>query len=494
MRVGIAGILHESNTFLHKPTTLEDFRQVILMEGEAMGRKMLGGHHEISGAMEGLAKEGIEAVPLMYAWATPGGPVTDEALEQLLDMLWRNLDSAGNLDGLILCPHGAGVNESHRDMDGYWLGLVRERVGPSMPIVCTLDAHANVTQAMLDAVDATIVYRTNPHVDQKLRGLEAARLLARMLRGEVKPTQAGVFPGIAINIERQHTPSAPCRPMYEIADAMLKRPGVLSNSVVLGFPYSDVPEMGSGFIVVTDNDLPLAEKLAAELAGYLVAHREEFRGQFTSVDEAVDRALASRGPVCLLDMGDNVGGGSAADGTAIAVAMDRRHRAGGKFRAFIAIYDPESQLAAREAGIGGKLTLRIGGKTDDQHGKPLDLAVTVRSLHDGKFHEPEVRHGGLRDFDMGPAAVVETDGGLTVQLTSLRVFPCSLGQITSCGLKPEDFQVLVAKGVQAPVAAYAPVCPTLIRVNTPGATTADMNMLTYRHRRKPLFPFEDVVR
>ncbi len=492
MRVGVAGILHESNSFLRKPTTLDDFRQVTLMEGEAMGRKMLDGHHEISGALVGLGEEGIEAVPLMYAWTTPSGLVTDAALTALLEILWSNLEKAGRLDGLIVCPHGAAISEKHLDMDGYWLGLLRQRVGPTMPIVCTLDAHANVSQAMLDAVNATIVYRSNPHVDQRQRGLEAARLMGRILRKEVRPTQAGVFPGIAINIERQHTPSAPCKPMYDLADAMLKHPGVLSNSIALGFPYSDVPEMGSGFIVVTDNDLPLAQRLAAELADYLISHREEFKGQFTSVDSAVDRALAAKGPVCLLDMGDNVGGGSAGDGTVIAEAMNQRHHAGKKFRAFVAICDPESQASARHAGVGKKLALRIGGKTDDQHGNTLDLTVTVRSLHDGKFTETQVRHGGLRDFDMGPTAIVETDGGLTIQLTSLRTFPTSLLQITSCGLKPEEFQIIVAKGVQAPVAAYAPVCPTLIRVNTPGSTTADMNLLTYQHRRKPLFPFEDV--
>jgi microcystin degradation protein MlrC len=284
--------------------------------------------------------------------------------------------------------------------------------------------------------------------------------------------------------------------MYDVADAMLKGPhripGVLSNSIALGFPYADVEEMGSGFIVVTDNDKPLAQKLANQLADYLIEHRAEFKGKFTSVEEALDEALAGKGPVCLLDMGDNVGGGSAADGTVIAQAIQRRHETGEGFRAFVAIYDPESQAAARQAKIGNKLRLKIGGKTDKLHGPPLEVEATVRSLHEGKFSESEVRHGGLRDFVMGPTAIVETDGGLTIQLTSERVFPCSLGQLASCGLRVEDFQVVVAKGVQAPVAAYGPVCTKLIRVNTPGATTADMEMLTYQHRRKPLYPFEEI--
>jgi microcystin degradation protein MlrC len=123
---------------------------------------------------------------------------------------------------------------------------------------------------------------------------------------------------------------------------------------------------------------------------------------------------------------------------------------------------------------------------------PLEAEVTVRSLHEGKFIETEVRHYGMTHFDMGQTALVETDHGLLVQLTSRRVYPTSLLQLTSCGIDPQSFQILVAKGVHAPVAAYAPVSRRLIRVNTPGVTCADMRELSYLHRRRPLFPFEEI--
>lgn len=492
MRVGIAGILHESNSFLTTPTTLADFRDVRLHRGREIIGAMAGGNHEISGNLEGLAEAGIEAVPLLYAWATPLGPVTAEALGQLLDMLWAEMDRAGKLDGLLLSPHGAAVAENEPDMDGYWLSLVRQRVGKNTPIINTIDPHANLTQRMIDACDATIAYRSNPHLDQKDRGLEAARLMARTLRGEVRPVQAAAFPPVAINIERQHTPSAPCKPMYDLADAILKRPGVLSDSIVLGFPYSDVIEMGSSFIVVTDNDRSLAQRYANELGDYLVQHRAEFKGRFVTIEEALDDALAGPGPVALFDMGDNVGGGSAADGTLLAQAILRRHQGGKKFRAFVAIYDPASAAQTRAAGVGRRVKLRVGGKTDSLHGPTLDIDATVRSLHDGPFTESQVRHGGLKAFDMGPTAVIETDGGLTIQLTSKRTIPVSLGQVTSCGLDPATFHILIAKGVQAPVAAYAPVTRRIIRVNTPGSTSADMAHFQYKHRRKPLYPLEEI--
>jgi microcystin degradation protein MlrC len=276
--------------------------------------------------------------------------------------------------------------------------------------------------------------------------------------------------------------------MYDVADAQLKLPGVLSNSIVLGFPYADVEEMGSAFIVVTDNDQALAQRLADELGRYLHEHRREFVGQFISIEEAIDLALNSPQPACLLDMGDNVGGGSAADGTLIAHAV---HRRGGP-RTFVAICDPKAVEQARDAGVGRKLTMSIGGKVDDQHGPPLVAPVTVMGIYDGHLHEPEARHGGKTHFDMGPTAILQTDTGLTIQVTTHRTMPFTINQVTSCRLDPRSFAILVAKGVQAPVAAYKPVCPTIIRVNTPGSTTADMISLRYEHRRKPLYPFEEI--
>ena len=488
MRVGILSLIHESNTFIHTPTTLDLFQRDGLLTGDAVTDHFQGGFHEISGFLEGLDDACIDAVPLFYASTSPSGRITRDTCDALIGLMFEQLAGAGRLDGLLVAPHGANAGEGadYHDLDGFWLSRLRNEVGPDLPIICTIDPHANLSRRMVSACDATIAYRTNPHLDQKQRGLEAASLMARTLRGEVRPVQAAAFPAVAIGIERQHTSSPPCLPLYERADAWLDETGVLSDSIVLGFPYADVQEMGSAFIAVTDGDVELAQRIADALAGYLVEHRDEFVGEFISIPDAVDAALGSEGPVCLLDMGDNVGGGSAADGTLIAHELLDR----GGAAAFLCLYDPESVEQAVAAGVGGRLTLSMGGKTDDRHGPPIRTEVRVVGIHEGRFTESAVRHGGKTAFNMGLTAVVATDNGLTVSLTSLRTVPVSLGVMTSIGLDPADFQVLIAKGVHAPTAAYAPVSKRLIRVDTPGATTADMRRFTYRYRRRPLYPFE----
>ena len=490
MRVGILSLIHESNTFAVTPTTIDMFRRDQLLIGEEVRRAYEGGHNQISGFLARLERTGIEPVPIFHASTPPSGTITRDTCDELIGLMFAALDEAGELDGYLVSPHGAnaGEGDDYRDLDGFWLTRLRERVGAAPPVICVIDPHANLSERMVAACDATIAYRSNPHLDQRQRGIEAATLIERKLRGEIRPVQRAAFPPMGINIERQGTTEWPCLPLYELANDQLSRPGVLANSVVLGFPYADVEEMGSATIVVTDNDPHLAQQLADELAAYMVEHRAEFIGEYTSVEEAVDQAVAKRGPICLLDMGDNVGGGSAADGTLIAHEIHRR----GNTTAHVCLYDPESRERARQAGIGATLELSMGGKTDDRHGEPLTAVVTVTSLHDGKFEESEVRHGGYTHFDMGPTAVVTTESGLTVSLTSLRTVPVSLGLVTSVGLDPADYQILVAKGVHAPVAAYREVCPGLIRVNTPGATAADMRTFEYEHRRRPLYPFEEI--
>ena len=489
MRVGIISLQHESNTFIQSATTLADFERDVLATGDQIYPIFKDAAHEIGGFFAGLAESEIEVVPIFVARALPGGTITRETVKTLVQMLLQELQQAGELDGLLVAPHGAGVSERERDLDGYWLKLVRQQVGTELPIVCTLDAHANVSQTMIDACDATIVYRTNPHIDQRDRGIEAAQLMNRILKGEVKPTQAACFVPVAINIERQHTSSEPCVSLYKRANQMLEKADVLSNSVILGFPYADVEEMGSGFIVVTDNDRSHAQQLADQLGETLLSRKDEFKAHLTGIEDALDQAEQLAGPICFLDMGDNIGGGSPADGTTILHAIQKRK----KPTSFACLYDPEAAQQAIAAGPGVTLTaLAMGGKTDDQHGAPLVADVKVVSIHEGHFTESEVRHGGKTEYQMGPTAVVQTDFGLTIMLNSHRTPPFSLGQLTSCDIEPADYQILVAKGVQAPLAAYSPVCPSLIRVNTPGVTSADIGQFQYQYRRRPLFPFEPI--
>jgi microcystin degradation protein MlrC len=500
-RVGIVAILQESNTFLRGRTTLDDFHRDLFVTGEAVRERLAAAHHEVGGFFAGLDAAGLEAVPLLAARALPGGAMTRDTLAGLMAAVDAALATAGPLDGVLVAPHGATVSESEPDFDGYWLSHLRQAVGP-IPIIGTIDPHANLSPAMIAATDALVAYRTNPHVDQRDCGMEAAALMAGTLAGRLRPTQAAAFPPLAINIECQNPKTFPCLPHYEAA-ARLREPyaaapasapvpsgTVLSTSIVLGFPYADVEEMGSAVIVVTHADAAAAARHADAIGAGLWAARDTFVPELLDTDAALDLAVALPGPVCLLDMGDNVGGGSPADGTRLAHALVRRGLTGG----FVCVCDPEAAELAAAAGVGATLTLAIGGKSPEWAGAvdagPIAGRWQVRAISDGRFTESQPRHGGATSYDQGLTAVLVHDSGLTLMATEERMAPFSLGQIRHTGINPASFTHLVAKGVHAPVAAYAEVCPSFVRVDTPGVTSASLDRLTYRHRRRPLHPFE----
>src|SRR5262245_16619276 len=165
MRVGIVAFLHESNTFIGQPTTFEHFKQDLLLRGEEV-RQLESTHHEVGGFFAGLAEAGIDAVPIFAARALPFGPVSAEAFDQLMSMMLDDLKNTGPLDGLLVAPHGAMVSERELDADGYWLQMLRQTLGPEIPVIGTLDPHGNLSERMVAATDALIAYRTNPHLDQ----------------------------------------------------------------------------------------------------------------------------------------------------------------------------------------------------------------------------------------------------------------------------------------------------------------------------------------
>jgi len=492
MRIGILGLLHESNTFISKPTTLTHFQEDLLVEGQDLLKALGSSHHEMGGFIQGLAEaakqQPIEVVPLIAARATPSGTIEAITFQRLVQRILSSLEHHHPLDGLLVAAHGAAVAESHSDADGFWLQQVRNLMGANKPIVATLDPHANLSPSMVDACSAFIAYRTNPHLDQKQRGLEAARLMLDTLNGKVQPVMSAQFPSLVINIERQSSSEPHLQRQFEFADQQRTQPKVLSNSIFLGFPYSDVAEMGAATLVVTDNDLPLAQRLALQLSDNLWKHRSDFIGQLVPVSQAIDQCLDKPNQrICLLDMGDNVGGGSAADGTVIAQALTERNLG----PACVCIFDPRAVDQCVRVGEGATCPLSMGGHTDHLHGSPLELKVRVLSFHSGEFCEPLPRHGGITEFDQGRSAVVQAiDHPMTILLTSKRMVPFSLRQLTSCGIDPTSYRILVAKGVHAPLAAYREVCDAFIRVNTPGATCADLTQLHFQNRRRPLFPLE----
>ena len=486
MRVGILGLQHETNTFIHAPTGIDAFRGNLLATGDSFRDAVAGSKHELGGFFAGLAEAGVAAVPLFGARALPYGLVSAGAFAELKRRLLAEIKAHLPLDGLLVAPHGAAVSEGVRDMDGDWLQAVRSIVGAEIPIVATGDPHANLSARMVDALEAIIAYRTNPHVDQRERGLQAARLLVDRLQERVAPKMAAVFPPLAISIDKQCTDEPPLKTLMERIETVRQRPEILAASLWLGFPYADVTEMGAAVTVVSDGDPSAAHGAANRIAQALWDMRAQLQADLPNVADAVDRAARLAPPICLLDVGDNVGGGSAGDGTALAAEIHRR----GAGTAFVCIYDPDSVAAAEAAGTGAVRTFRIGGKTDRLHGETLVIDCRVLDLFDGRFFEPEVRHGGVQHYDQGRTAVVESTRGMTIMLTSKRMVPFSIHQLTDFGIDPKAFRFIVAKGANAPLAAYREVCPSFIRVDTPGSTAATMASFAYQHRRRPMFPFE----
>src|SRR5690606_21311726 len=352
MRIGIIALLHESNTFSPQPTTIERFQENVLLEGEPIRTALADTHHEVGGFFGGLAAGGADAAPLFAARALPSGTIDRRAFDELLGRMWQTLDGAGHLDGVLVAPHGATVSQDWADADGHWLQQLRRRVGTDMPIIGTLDPHANLSPAMVNSCHALLAYRTNPHLDQRQRGEQAAALMLGTVRGEIRPTMAALFPPLAISIDRPCTDETPLSELCRFADVQCQQPEVLTNSVFFGFPYADVAEMGAAAIVVTNDDAPAAQRLVRELAGRMWDQRQQFAGVYTGVEEALDEAGALAGPVCLLDMGDNVGGGSSADGTGILAALARRQMG----PAFVCLYDPQAVAACEQISPGSRLS------------------------------------------------------------------------------------------------------------------------------------------
>jgi len=277
--------------------------------------------------------------------------------------------------------------------------------------------------------------------------------------------------------------------MADAAEAA-RRPGLLTTSAVEGYPYADVEEMGMSFLAVADGSADAARETARWMARRAWARREEMTSDLPRPEAAIAHAMrAPRGPVVVMDVGDNTGGGSAADST-VLLEHARRHGARGVLQP---LYDPRAVAECAAAGAGARVSLVVGARTDTLHGVPLPVTGRVARLDDGRYEDPSPTHGGFRYFDDGPRALLETDDGFTLLLTTRRTMSISLEQFRSAGVDPSGYRIVIAKGVVSPRAAFEPIAAEIVLADTPGLTTADLSTFDYRNRRRPLFPFEDAV-
>lgn len=477
-RIAIASLMHESNSFSAERTALADFEFFDPAGWEK-------GNGEVAGMVSELDPEEFDVRRTIFASATPKGPVTAAAYEELTSRLLEAVRASGPVDGVLLALHGAMFSELYPQADEETVRRVRRLLGPGVPLVVTHDFHANISPLTVELCDALVAYQQNPHLDTKQRGARAARILMRTLRGQARPVQAIVKPPLVWNIVFQNTNVDPLLSITQASMKLETQPGILAASVLGGYQYADTEFMGPSVVVVTDNDLPRAQAEARELAGRMWDLREQIELRLPDADKAVQLAMnAPKHPVALFELGDNIGGGSAGDETFILERLLQRKARGW----VVVIFDPAAVEAAKQAGIDGAFDRPVGGATAASASRPVQVKGMVRSLHHGRYVETEVRHGGSRYWVMGHTAVIEAVGSTADELnllvvTSERSSPNSIHQLVSCGIYPERQKILVAKGAVAPRAAYQPVAAEIVTVDTPGCTAVNPAHFTYTRVR-----------
>ena len=487
MRLAALGLMHESNTFVNEPTDCSAFEECLVARGDEIPARLGDSQSTMAGFLDVHDGHAVTVQPLMFSIANPRGPVSALAFDRLGGEMLRLLQEHGPWDGVLMAQHGAAVSENHVDADAELVTRAREIVGPDVPLGVTLDLHGNVGRRLVAAATVVNAYRTNPHGDARTRARECAELVIRAGRGDVRPCPVLLRVPVVPNILRQSTDLEPMRTLYGNLDQVLQAPGLLSASILQGYPYADVPDLSMSVIAVGDGDPEAAQEPACRLASAIWAARSAMQAAALSPEEAVARAAAApRGPIVLLDVGDNIGGGSPGDST-VLLAEAIRFGVGNLLQT---LHDPESVAVCAEAGAGERVALRVGAKADDRHGRPVPVTGQVLNVDDGRFEDPGPTHGGFRHFDGGTTAVLASDQGPTLVLHSKLIPNTSLEEYRSVGIDPAAHQLVVAKGVNAPRFAYAPIAAELLQVDTPGVTTADLSRFTYRRRPRPLYPFE----
>ena len=494
MRIASGGVQHETNTFSHVPTTLADFAR-----DSGCGPNFAGGetlrqlYHNTGtihgGYLAGAAAAGFELLPLLSARAQPSGVVQQATFDTLLGLFLERLRAVLPVDGVLLDLHGAMVTEQHEDAEGAFIAAVRELVGPQVPIITTLDLHANISARMAELSNVIIGYDTYPHVDMDERGAEAARLMARVVRGEVRPVQAYRQLPLITQPPKQCTLRDPMRGYLERLHRVEAEPGVLTATVSMGFPFADIHDGGVSVLVTTDGDRALAEQKADELAQDLWDLRDELQPELKPVDEVLEFARRNtEGLVIYADGSDNPGGGAPCDGTVILDALLKADFQGAVIGV---LYDPETVAQAHAAGVGATIDCRIGGKTDDRHGAPVAARAYVRTLSDGHFvHRGAMCRGMPAEFGKMALLIV---GGVEIVLASNRLQLLDAEMLRVVGVSPQYRKLLVVKSAVHFRGDLGPLASHIFDADTPGIHRPDFANFTYRRLRRPIYPLDTDV-
>jgi microcystin degradation protein MlrC len=490
MRIACGGISHETSTFITQPTTIADFVGGFgLYRGEEIFKRFRGANMCTGGFIDGAAKHGFELVPLLWTFAYPSGPIARKDYETLKGELVERLkaaDQAARLDGVLLDLHGAMVVEGIDDGDADIIEAVRQVVGPDRPVVATTDLHGNHTARRVKAADAIIGFDTYPHVDMGDRGREAADVIVRIVRGEIKPVMAIRQLPLFWSSQCQVTAHPPMDEVLRRVHAMEQRPGIVSVTISTGFPWADVPDLGASVMVVADRDQKLAQATADELGDWVWEHRERWYKPSTNVREALAAGeKEGKYPIMLADYNDNTGGGTPGDSTEVLKTFVDM---GLKDALVLYVVDNETVAQAHAAGVGKTIKAAVGGKSDRRQGEPVRMEAEVVAITDGAFRYDGPMYAGLTG-NMGPSAWLRS-GGVSVVVVTKREQPLDAAFARSLGIDCTKMRYIGVKSAVHFRSGFEKIAGSIYTVDAQAIHSHVMSKMEFHKRRRPMFPTE----
>ena len=484
MRVAIAGISHETNTYAVESTGVTELDAFVVIRGQKIVERERGVRTYVGGMLDAAEDIGAEVLPLLLARAEPSGTIAADAYASLKAELLASLEDALPVDAVALELHGAGVVEGTPDLEGDLGAAVRALVGLDVPIVAAFDLHGNLTEAMVEAFDLILPVHLYPHTDTYERGHEAVTLLPGILAGTTTPTVHAEYLPMVLPASTTDAGN-PAFDMNELCFALEDEEGVIDVSVFHGFPYTDTADVGLNVVCTTDGDLDRARSAARRVAGWVWTNRERFRPESHTPETAMRLAREStEWPVVINDTADNPGGGSPGDATHVLRALlesDVRPAT------FGFICDPEVVDAAIDAGVGGTIHARLGGKHDELHGQPIEVTAYVQCLTDGRFVLQEMMRGFA--LNLGPTARLVIDG-VDVIVTSKPWQTLDKEVFVLHGIDVTRYKLVVLKSSQHFRAGFKDVAARIITADSPGLTTQRVELLDRHHAPKPLWPLD----
>ncbi len=480
MKLFLAGLATETNSFSPIPTGIRAFQDGMLSYGDATSKPRVQANAALH-IWKGMAeKEACSVVESLNAWAQPAGPTVRSVFESFRDTILADLTAALPVDIILLSLHGAMIADGYDDCEGELLGQIRELVGPEVIIAGLLDPHAHLTEAMMQAASILVAYKEYPHIDIPERAEDIFGLAIKAAEGTIKPVMRDYDCRM---IATYHTSKQPMRGFINRLLELEKKKTILSASLIHGFPWGDTSRTGTRMLVISDDDAHLAATVAEQFGVELFATRHELLPDYRTIEEALYEAKKGPFPVILADVSDNAGGGAPSDATFLLRAIIE---SGFESVAAGIFWDPVSLGFCREAGENARLNLRLGGKCGNVSGNPIDLEVEVRALKDDivQFH-------GELPVQLGNSAwirVINTPGKIDLVINQQRVQTFHPNAFSGHGIDLTQKELIVVKSSQHFHAGFAPMAGRILYVATPGAINPDFKSIPYKHQNTLYWP------